>query len=49
VPLNRTAGKGRIVGTKKQANIAYIRRRVERDALDFSSHTTKTEYACAES
>ena len=47
VPLSRAIRKGRIAGIKKQANTACIRIMVERDALDFSSHITKTEYACA--
>jgi len=31
------------VGIKKLANIAYMRIKIERIALDFSSHTIRTE------
>lgn len=43
VLLERTARNGRNVGIKKQANIACMRIKAERNALDFSSHTTKNQ------
>jgi len=43
VLLERKARNGRTVDIKKQVNIAYLRIKAERNALDFSFHTIKAE------